>query len=73
MQPYSLQLISNNNVYISEPFEKKNSYYCNKNIDEQLVEKDCSITSDDEKGFYTSSEECDTESPAVNKNDDILW
>ena len=22
VQPYSLQLISNNNVYISEPFEK---------------------------------------------------
>ena len=51
MQPYSLQLISINNVYISEPFEKKNSYYCNKNIDEQLVEKECTINSDDEKGF----------------------
>ena len=51
--------------------KKQNSYDCNKNIDEQLVEKDCSITSDDEKGFYPSSEECDTESLAVNKNDDI--
>ena len=36
-----------------------------------MVEKDCSITSDDESQFYPSGKECDTESPPVNENDDI--
>ena len=45
VHPCNLQLISKNSVYIPEPFEKnKNPDDSNKNIDEQLVEKDCSIT-----------------------------
>ena len=36
-----------------------------------MVEKDCSITSDDESKFYPSTKKCDTESPPVNENDDI--
>ena len=60
------------NVYIPEPFEKcKNPDDSNKNIDEQLVKKDCSITSDDKCEFYPSSKECDTESPPVNENHNI--
>ena len=43
----------------------------NKYIDEQLVEKDCSTTSDDESEFYPSSKKCDTETPPVNENDII--
>ena len=39
--------------------------------DEQLVEKDCSIISDDESGFYRSSKKSYNESPPVNENDDI--
>ena len=34
--------------------------------DEQLVEKDCSIISDDESGFYRSSKKSYNESPPVN-------
>ena len=48
--------------------------YCKRkssNIDEQLLENDCSITSDDESEFYRGSKECDTKSPPVNENDDI--
>ena len=49
VHPCSLQLISNN-VYILETFRK------DKNTDdEKLVEKDCSIISDDEREFYLSS------------------
>ena len=63
VHPCSLQLISNN-VYILETFRK------DKNTDdEKLVEKDCSIISDDEREFYLSSKECDTESLLVNEND----
>ena len=63
MYPCSLQLIGNNNVYIPEPFEKnKNPDDSNKNIDEQLAEKDCS---DDKSEFYPSSKECDTESTCI--------
>ena len=68
----TLQLISKNSAYIPAPFEKnKNPDDSNKNIDEQFVEKDCSITSDDESEFYPSSKECDAESPPVNENDDM--
>ena len=52
-------------------FKKTKIHDSNKNIDEQLVEKGCSITNDDENEFYPSSKECDTESPPVNENDDI--
>ena len=71
IHPCSLQLISKNSVCILEPFEKnKNPDDSNRNIDEQLIEKDCSITSDDESEFYTRSKECDTESSPVNENDE---
>ena len=83
-----VQLISNNNVDIPEPFENNknrdnnnnnnnsnnnnnDNNNNNKNIDEQLFEKNCSITSDDESEFYPSIKKCDTESPPVNANDDI--
>ena len=51
--------------------KKKNPDDSNKNVDGQLGEKNCSITSDDKSEFYPSSKECDTESPPVNGNDDI--
>ena len=67
----SLQKISTNNVDIPEPSEKNNNPDdTNKNIDEQLVEMNCSITSDDESEFYPSSKECDTENLPVNENND---
>ena len=72
MHPCSLQIINNNNVYIPEMLEKgKNPDDSDKNNDEQLVEKDCSIISDDESEFYPSSKKSDTESPPVNENHDI--
>ena len=52
-------------------FKKTKIHDSNKNIDEQLVEKGCSITNDDESEFYPSSKEYDTESPPVNENDYI--
>ena len=52
-------------------FKKTKIHDSNKNIDEQLVEKGCSITNDDESEFYPSSKEYDTESPPVNENHDI--
>ena len=52
-------------------FKKTKIHDSNKNIDQQLVEKGCSITNDDESEFYPSSKECDTESPPVNENDYI--
>ena len=58
-------------TFLNHLKKKKNPDDSNKNIDEQLVEKDCSITSDDESQFYPSGKECDTESPPVNENDDI--
>ena len=71
IHPCSLQLISKNSVCILEPFEKnKNPDDSNRNIDEQLIEKNCSIISDDESEFYTSSKESDTESSPVNENDE---
>ena len=69
---FTCSLISNNNVYIPEALEKdKNPNDSNKNNDEKLVEKDCSIISDDESDFQPSSKDCDTESPPVNENDDL--
>ena len=63
VHPCSLQLISNN-VYIPKTLEKdKNTDDRDNNNDEQLVEKDCSILSDDESEFHPSSNEADTESP----------
>ena len=52
---------------------KKNTHPddSNKNIDEWLVEKNYSITSDDESEFYSRSKECNTEAPPVNQNDDV--
>ena len=52
-------------------FKKTKIHDSNKNIDEQLVEKGCSITNDDKSEFYPSSKEYDTESPPVNENDYI--
>ena len=59
----------------------KNPDDSNKNIDEQLVEEGCSITSDDDSvfypnsdddsEFYPSSKECDTGSQPINENDEI--
>ena len=50
--------------------KNKNPDDNNKNIDEQLVEKNCSFSSDD-KVCFTQVVKSDTESSTVNKNDDI--
>ena len=52
VHPCSLQLISNN-VCIPHTFKLDKNPDSNKNIDEQLVEKNCSIISDDEGEFYS--------------------